>query len=312
MNRKRKIRLQRKQKRHEKTRKQTMHNVIEIQNNGPYLVQTNYWETDLPGRGIVYFSINASALRILLPDDRHLNDICTAKEVVISRGPCPSMGLSDALEVMFEDGSDSPFAFHTSLGQWDLILPKEDAGRQFKCLVYTKGPILKVELPVWYRIVPSLPHMKPWVVQNQDGENKKNFVHVDQEQISDSGASAVSHWDSFLDCFEDITCRYDDSKKSHQAKFSLGRILVTPAAGKTLRQANQDPLTFIMRHVTGDWGEIPLEDKKLNEESLVHEADTNWIAGRVLSAYRTTKGERLWVITEADRSITTVLLPEEY
>lgn len=88
-------------------------------------------------------------------------------------------------------------------------------------------------------------------------------------------------------------------------KFSLGQLVATPGAQGAIISAGQDPLEFILRHQSGDWGEVPKEDKEENERSLQH----GW---RLLSAYRTTKGVKLWVITEADRSATTILLPEEY
>jgi hypothetical protein len=62
---------------------------------------------------------------------------------------------------------------------------------------------------------------------------------------------------------------------------------------------------MIAKHATGDWGELPDGDRKLNDDSLEN-------GGRLLSAYRTPKDIRVWVITEHDRSITTLLLPEDY
>jgi hypothetical protein len=62
---------------------------------------------------------------------------------------------------------------------------------------------------------------------------------------------------------------------------------------------------FFARHASGDWGEVNEEDQKLNDEALVH-------GDRILSAYRTLKGVRLWLVTEADRSSTVALLPQEY
>ena len=64
-------------------------------------------------------------------------------------------------------------------------------------------------------------------------------------------------------------------------------------------------MEFLSRHVRGDWGELPREDKDENKLSLEK-------GFRLLSSYRTIAGDRLWVITEADRSVTTLLLPEEY
>ena len=92
---------------------------------------------------------------------------------------------------------------------------------------------------------------------------------------------------------------------AQSALFSLGQTLATPGALRALEQAGQSPLEFLRRHQTGDWGELCDEDKRENEFSLKH-------GFRILSAYRTTADVRLWVITEADRSATTILLPEEY
>ena len=87
--------------------------------------------------------------------------------------------------------------------------------------------------------------------------------------------------------------------------FDLGQLVATPAALAALEKTGQNPMEFLSRHVTGDWGEIPEEDKKENLFSLEK-------GFRLLSSYRTTAGDRVWVITEANRSHTTLLLPEEY
>ena len=88
-------------------------------------------------------------------------------------------------------------------------------------------------------------------------------------------------------------------------KFSLGRIVATPGALEAVQQANQNPFEFIQRHQSGDWGELCEEDKRENEFFLKN-------GFRLLSAYRTLHGMKVWIITEADRSVTTLLLPHEY
>jgi len=88
-------------------------------------------------------------------------------------------------------------------------------------------------------------------------------------------------------------------------KFSLGRIVATPGALEALEEANQNPFEFLERHQAGDWGELCEEDKSENEFSLKN-------GFRILSAYRTLHDVKVWVITEADRSVTTLLLPHEY
>lgn len=87
--------------------------------------------------------------------------------------------------------------------------------------------------------------------------------------------------------------------------FPLGRIVATPGARRALEEAGQSPTEFLDRHVSGDWGELDEEDKRENEFSVRN-------GFRILSAYTTLAGEKIWVITEADRSATTFLLPEEY
>ncbi len=92
---------------------------------------------------------------------------------------------------------------------------------------------------------------------------------------------------------------------SKQPAFELGQIVATPGALAALRKAGQQPGEFLARHVNGDWGEVPPEDIKENQFSLKH-------GFRLLSAYHTSAGDKLWVITEADRSSTCVLLSDEY
>ena len=87
--------------------------------------------------------------------------------------------------------------------------------------------------------------------------------------------------------------------------FGLGRLLATPGALAAIGRAGQAPATFIGRHAAGDWGEVCGDDWALNDDAVEK-------GGRLLSAYRTSLGERIWVITESDLSATTLLLPDEY
>jgi hypothetical protein len=101
------------------------------------------------------------------------------------------------------------------------------------------------------------------------------------------------------------------SKPTRSAKFRLGQLVATPGAIQALQRAGQDPLTFLTRHRAGDWGDVCASDARLNDEAIAHEGDIDR-QSRVLSSYRTNAGEKLWIITECDRSSTTLLLPEEY
>lgn len=86
--------------------------------------------------------------------------------------------------------------------------------------------------------------------------------------------------------------------------FPLGRVVATTGALKLLEETDEDPRLLLARHASGDWGDLDLQDLRENERSLKH----GW---RIFSSYPVEKG-KVWVITEADRSVTTILLPEEY
>jgi len=89
-------------------------------------------------------------------------------------------------------------------------------------------------------------------------------------------------------------------------KFQLGAIVGTPGALEELAKSDtRNPLPLLERHVSGDWGEVPPEDAKENEYSLEH-------GFRIISAYTLSTGVKVWIITEADRSSTCILLPEEH
>jgi hypothetical protein len=89
------------------------------------------------------------------------------------------------------------------------------------------------------------------------------------------------------------------------ASLDVGRMVATPGALQALEAAEQMPIEFLSRHMNGDWGEVGPEDWAENELSVRE-------GFRILSAYTLKTGVKIWVITEADRSVTTILLPEEY
>jgi len=87
--------------------------------------------------------------------------------------------------------------------------------------------------------------------------------------------------------------------------FSLGRIVATPGALRAMEATGSSASEFLVRHALGDWGDLCDEDRQANDEAIADDL-------RILSAYRLNDGTKIWIITEADRSATTVLLPEEY
>src|SRR5437763_11324471 len=99
---------------------------------------------------------------------------------------------------------------------------------------------------------------------------------------------------------------HNTATQTSVTRFALGQTFITPGAEEELQIAGQTAIEFLRRHMSCDWGsELSNDDVRENELSLKK-------GFRLLSAYRTGKGQKLWVITEADRSATTVLLPSEY
>jgi hypothetical protein len=90
------------------------------------------------------------------------------------------------------------------------------------------------------------------------------------------------------------------------ALFQLGRLVATPGALALLEKAGKNPAALLKTHQSGDWGEVPPEDAKENELSVLQ-------GFRILSSYQVGgESEKVWIITEADRSSTCILLPGEY
>jgi hypothetical protein len=87
--------------------------------------------------------------------------------------------------------------------------------------------------------------------------------------------------------------------------FALGQVVATPGALQAFALAAENYLPFLARHAKGDWGEVCPEDARANDRAC--EAGE-----RLLSAYKLQSGTKLWIVTEADRSSTCILLPEEY
>lgn len=96
------------------------------------------------------------------------------------------------------------------------------------------------------------------------------------------------------------------NKKPHptsKPRFNLGNLYITPGALEVL--GHEEVLGAVARHVRGDWGVVPAEDAEANEHALVD-------GSRLLSHFVAANDAHFWIITEADRSSTTVLLPDEY
>lgn len=100
-------------------------------------------------------------------------------------------------------------------------------------------------------------------------------------------------------------CVHNTSKTEAAVLFPLGQIVATPGALEALEHATINAADLIRRHQSGYWGNVPPEDAEENMRSV----ENGW---RILSSYAISDDQNLWIITEADRSVTTLLLPEEY
>lgn len=93
--------------------------------------------------------------------------------------------------------------------------------------------------------------------------------------------------------------------KKVEFKFELGKPVITPGAFEAIMKVDAEPAEFLHRHGTGDWGTVSREDWELNDQALID-------GTRIFSSYTLDDDTVIWVITEADRSVTTILLPDEY
>ncbi|CAI07491.1 hypothetical protein ebB75 [Aromatoleum aromaticum EbN1] len=91
-----------------------------------------------------------------------------------------------------------------------------------------------------------------------------------------------------------------------QARFPAGQVVMTVGVDGLIRQGRLNPAPFLRRHLHGDWGDLGDDDRQLNDAALKSGED------RLFSSYQVTPDLKLWIITEWDRSVTTLLLPSEY
>ena len=147
-----------------------MAETLRIENNGPDITRTTFWQTELARTGKCSLSSNAGAFRILMPQ-QHLGavrDMRSAHTVVVSRGPMTLEGraLPDALELLFDDGSDDPWSLHLSPSQVDRMPLDTDSAQAWTCTVWTPlvGERCRQVLtkPAHYRRVRRLPDLRPW------------------------------------------------------------------------------------------------------------------------------------------------------
>lgn len=142
--------------------------MIEIHNHGPLITSANYWSSHLAREGKLWCSVNAGAIRILLPPGRYgdLVDMRAAKYCVLSRGPWFPHTM-DGIEIMWEDESQSPYALHLTPESFDLLPGEPEAGREWTLSVWTPKdgkPHKALERICHWRRVDKIPCLRAWII----------------------------------------------------------------------------------------------------------------------------------------------------
>ena len=142
---------------------------IRVDNRGPEIAATNYWTTPHAAQGLAYLTANAGTMRVLLPDaiaQDVLAAIKTSRLVILSRGPWTARGVRDAVEILLEDDSESPYALHVDARQTERLWGPADDGREIPCSFWVPAPAegarKAAELPCRLRHVDEIPCLRSW------------------------------------------------------------------------------------------------------------------------------------------------------
>jgi hypothetical protein len=135
-------------------------NLFRIENNGQAIASTNYFDSEHAAKGYFFLSTNAGCVRLLVPDSQQaaIQEFKTAKYVILSRGPWPEQGRTDALELLFEDLSNSPYALHIVKDQCDML---PDGKGDWTLAVWSRWG-KEFDCKLKYRHVKRIPCLKPW------------------------------------------------------------------------------------------------------------------------------------------------------
>lgn len=138
-----------------------------IANDGAQIADTNYFDRwNAQEDDAIFFSVNAGAIRVLLPARKaavYVPEMRKASECILSLGSY--VDRREGAEVLWEDGSDAPFAIHTAIEAFDLVPGPPPPDKEWVLSVWTKenGTLRNVlTLPCFWRRVPRIPWMKPW------------------------------------------------------------------------------------------------------------------------------------------------------
>ena len=141
--------------------------IVTVSNHGPLITASNYWESEYAGAGKLFCSVNAGCIRLLVPPALRtlIPEIRQAEYVICSRGPWPEQGLAEAVELLLEDGSESPYALQLSPESFDVLPAEPEHGREWTLAAWDlkKGrPHKAVERRCLWRRVSRVPWLKPW------------------------------------------------------------------------------------------------------------------------------------------------------
>jgi hypothetical protein len=138
--------------------------LLTFANDHQNIRSTNYFDSESADKGFLHLSWNAGAGRLLIPDNQlpMLAEMRTGKYVVVSAGPWPEQRRTNALELMFEDNTDSPFSLHIGAEQCDRMLPSKDEGGGFVITAWGRNGLL-ASWPGKFRKVKRIPCLLPWV-----------------------------------------------------------------------------------------------------------------------------------------------------
>ena len=142
--------------------------------------------------------------------------------------------------------------------------------------------------------------MRSWYARIWPG-NALNWSGASASASANCANNRRNRWISTAGVLPSVSFASDTVR--HASKFSLGRLCITAAAAQVV--SSQEVLQAVARHAAGDWGDLDTHDLAANEKALRN-------GGRLLSVYETNGGSRFYVITESDRQVTTLLLPEDY
>lgn len=140
---------------------------ILTENHGPLILSSTYWGSELEAAGKFYVTCNAGAIRLLVPPAKRelIEAARQSRYAVLSRGPWPAVALPEAVEILFEDDSASPYALHLHPDSFDLLPGEPEAGKEWLVTLWDvkKGkPHKAVERRCHWRRVAKIPCLLPW------------------------------------------------------------------------------------------------------------------------------------------------------